>query len=53
MTLININMNTLSSDASTENLAYAHRLKALADEVSDALLIVKRVYFEKPRTTVG
>jgi 3-deoxy-7-phosphoheptulonate synthase len=32
---------------------YARRLKNLADEVSDALLIVMRVYFEKPRTTVG
>lgn len=34
-------------------LEYAHRLKVLADEVSDVLLIVMRVYFEKPRTTVG
>ena len=34
-------------------LDYARRLKALADEVSDALLIIMRVYFEKPRTTVG
>ncbi|WP_105104221.1 3-deoxy-7-phosphoheptulonate synthase [Microbulbifer pacificus] len=32
---------------------YAHRLKAVADQVSDTLLIVMRVYFEKPRTTVG
>ncbi|MBD3656124.1 MULTISPECIES: 3-deoxy-7-phosphoheptulonate synthase [Marinobacter] len=32
---------------------YAEKLKALADEVSDTLLIVMRVYFEKPRTTVG
>jgi 3-deoxy-7-phosphoheptulonate synthase len=32
---------------------YAERLKKLADEVSDTLLIVMRVYFEKPRTTVG
>jgi 3-deoxy-7-phosphoheptulonate synthase len=32
---------------------YARRLHALADEVSDALLLVMRVYFEKPRTTVG
>ncbi|MBZ2167952.1 MULTISPECIES: 3-deoxy-7-phosphoheptulonate synthase [Marinobacter] len=32
---------------------YARRLKKLADEVSDTLLIVMRVYFEKPRTTVG
>lgn len=34
-------------------LDYARRLKALADQVSDTLLIVMRVYFEKPRTTVG
>lgn len=32
---------------------YASRLKKLADEVKDTLLIVMRVYFEKPRTTVG
>ncbi len=32
---------------------YAHRLKGLADKVSDTLLIVMRVYFEKPRTTTG
>jgi 3-deoxy-7-phosphoheptulonate synthase len=34
-------------------MEYARKLKALADEVSDVLLIVMRVYFEKPRTTVG
>lgn len=32
---------------------YAKRLKQLADKVSDSLFIVMRVYFEKPRTTVG
>ncbi|MFQ1050605.1 3-deoxy-7-phosphoheptulonate synthase [Avibacterium paragallinarum] len=32
---------------------YAKKLKALADEVKDQLYIVMRVYFEKPRTTVG
>jgi len=32
---------------------YAKRLKALADKVKDSLFIVMRVYFEKPRTTVG
>lgn len=32
---------------------YAARLKALAAEVSDTLFLVMRVYFEKPRTTVG
>lgn len=34
-------------------LDYAGRLKVLADELSDRLLILMRVYFEKPRTTVG
>ena len=34
-------------------LDYAHRLKALADELADTLLVVMRVYFEKPRTTTG
>jgi 3-deoxy-7-phosphoheptulonate synthase len=34
-------------------LDYAQRLKRLADEVSDTLYIVMRVYFEKPRTTTG
>lgn len=32
---------------------YARRLAALAAEVSDRVMIVMRVYFEKPRTTVG
>lgn len=32
---------------------YAERLKELAAEVSDTLFLVMRVYFEKPRTTVG
>lgn len=32
---------------------YAERLKGLAEEVSDTLYLVMRVYFEKPRTTVG
>ena len=34
-------------------LQYAARLKALADEFAGELLVVMRVYFEKPRTTVG
>ena len=32
---------------------YAKKLKVLADKVSDSLYLVMRVYFEKPRTTVG
>lgn len=32
---------------------YAAKLKKLSDELSDQLYIVMRVYFEKPRTTVG
>jgi 3-deoxy-7-phosphoheptulonate synthase len=34
-------------------LDYAERLARLREEVSDKLMIVMRVYFEKPRTTVG
>jgi 3-deoxy-7-phosphoheptulonate synthase len=34
-------------------LDYARRLKPLADELSDRLYLVMRVYFEKPRTSVG
>ncbi|MFO1328394.1 MAG: 3-deoxy-7-phosphoheptulonate synthase [Rubrivivax sp.] len=34
-------------------IAYARRLKALSDELAGELLLVMRVYFEKPRTTVG
>src|SRR5688572_2107234 len=32
---------------------YARRLAKLAAEVSDRVMVVMRVYFEKPRTTVG
>lgn len=34
-------------------LAYADRLVALREQYADCLAIVMRVYFEKPRTTVG
>lgn len=34
-------------------LDYATKLKGLATELEDTLFIVMRVYFEKPRTTVG
>jgi 3-deoxy-7-phosphoheptulonate synthase len=34
-------------------LEYASRLKKLKDELQDDLLVIMRVYFEKPRTTVG
>ena len=34
-------------------LGYAGRLAALAEKLSDRLVIVMGVYFEKPRTTVG
>jgi len=34
-------------------LEYANRLAKLARELADKLIIVMRVYFEKPRTTVG
>ena len=34
-------------------LEYSKKLKALRDELAHDLIIVMRVYFEKPRTTVG
>ncbi len=34
-------------------LKYAKQLRKLRDEVSDRILIIMRVYFEKPRTTLG
>ena len=34
-------------------MQYARLLKAASDEFADALVVVMRVYFEKPRTTVG
>ncbi|HLS29134.1 MAG TPA: 3-deoxy-7-phosphoheptulonate synthase [Opitutales bacterium] len=34
-------------------MEYGRRLKALSDEVRDRICLVMRVYFEKPRTTVG
>jgi len=34
-------------------LDYARRLKCVREDLTDDLLIVMRVYFEKPRTTVG
>ncbi|MDR0933841.1 MAG: 3-deoxy-7-phosphoheptulonate synthase AroG [Burkholderiaceae bacterium] len=34
-------------------LEYAYRLRELREQLGDALEIVMRVYFEKPRTTVG
>lgn len=34
-------------------LDYAKKLKELSDKVNDKIFVVMRVYFEKPRTTVG
>jgi 3-deoxy-7-phosphoheptulonate synthase len=34
-------------------LAYAHQLRSAAARVADDVLVCMRVYFEKPRTTVG
>lgn len=34
-------------------IEYAGRLRDLAEEVRDHFLVIMRVYFEKPRTTVG
>ncbi len=36
-----------------QGVAYAERLAALRNELQDKLEIVMRVYFEKPRTSVG
>lgn len=37
----------------TAGLDYAKRLKSLSEKVSDCFEIIMRVYFEKPRTSVG
>jgi 3-deoxy-7-phosphoheptulonate synthase len=34
-------------------LDYAQRLSRLRDEVADRMFVMMRVYFEKPRTTIG
>ncbi|MEH1902955.1 MAG: 3-deoxy-7-phosphoheptulonate synthase [Nostoc sp.] len=34
-------------------LEYSERLKILSERVKDNLLLIMRVYFEKPRTTIG
>ncbi len=34
-------------------MEYAHRLRRLADMVQDSMVLIMRVYFEKPRTTIG
>jgi len=34
-------------------IEYAEKLKKLSEKVKDKLLLIMRVYFEKPRTTVG
>ncbi len=34
-------------------LEYAQKLKKLADQIKDQIYLVMRVYFEKPRTTIG
>ncbi|WP_020387690.1 3-deoxy-7-phosphoheptulonate synthase [Kribbella catacumbae] len=34
-------------------LEYAERLRPVAERLSDGLLVVMRVYFEKPRSTLG
>ncbi|MDK6248612.1 3-deoxy-7-phosphoheptulonate synthase, partial [Escherichia coli] len=34
-------------------LDYARRLQAVAEELREDICVVMRVYFEKPRTTIG
>ncbi|MEZ4741223.1 MAG: hypothetical protein R3B45_02050 [Bdellovibrionota bacterium] len=36
-----------------EGMEYAKKFKVLAEKVKDYLFLVMRVYFEKPRTTIG
>lgn len=36
-----------------EALEYGKELKKIAEKVKDKILVVMRVYFEKPRTTIG
>ena len=43
----------LFSLSSSSNSPPANRLKPLIEKVKDDLFVVMRVYFEKPRTTVG
>ena len=42
-----------SIHSAADALAYGRRLKTLQARVADSLFLVMRVYFEKPRTTVG
>ena len=37
----------------TSALEYASKLAKISSEVNDKLMLIMRVYFEKPRTTVG
>lgn len=34
-------------------IEYAHKLHAVAEAVADSMVVVMRVYFEKPRTSIG
>ena len=34
-------------------MTYAHELKRISEEVKDTIFLIMRVYFEKPRTTIG
>ena len=36
-----------------EAIEYGHKLKDLSSKIDDKIIIVMRVYFEKPRTTIG
>lgn len=46
-------MGPCSIHDSKAALEYAHRLKKAHQQFSDNLLIIMRIYFEKPRTIVG
>lgn len=42
-----------SIDSPPAALEYAVRLKSIQEKISDKMFLIMRVYFEKPRTTVG
>ncbi len=46
-------MGPCSIHDTAAGIEYAKKLKVLADKVKDKIYIVMRVYFEKPRTTIG
>ena len=50
---IMIMVGPCSIHSTTEAVAYAKKLRELVSKVNDRILILMRVYFEKPRTRLG